>query len=131
MENSDSCTQKRKVARKLKPGQMPNYSQWSLVDWMLARLPLKRTDNIDAVFVEVVANWKAHPGCSCIPRQVTPEDRRGLIDILVGASIRADGDYFTRAGVEHYKGSRVLQGWFVQDFKMPGRRDVQLRALAT
>ena len=129
MKKSESCPQKRKVIRKLKPGQSPNCSQWSLVEWMLARLPISPRDDLDAVVYGVITEWTAHVGRGQVLRKASAEDRAALVDILVGASMRADGHHFSRKGLEHYKGSRVLQGWFMQHMHMPGGQSDCIRAL--
>lgn len=109
-------TQKKLIRRK---GGVPKDTRngWSLIDWMLAKLPIHPSHDLDQVVDEVVQNWQQHAPRGQI-RKPTPQDHEALVDILAGACIRAEGQIFTRQGVEHYQGSRLLQGWFTQNMVM-------------
>lgn len=107
-----------KVARRTGPPK-DHRPGWSLTDWMLARLPIRAHDDLDQVAAEVVQTWQAHAPRGQT-RKPTTEDHGALVDLLTGASIRAEGQHFTREGLEHHKGSLVLQGWFVQHMTVKG-----------
>lgn len=110
--------QQRKVARRtgLPKDHRPG---WSLIDWMLTRLPIRADDDLDKLVAEVVQTWQDHAPKGRT-RKPTTEDHGALIDLLTGASMCAAGEHFTPKGVEHYKGSLILQGWFVQAMSAKG-----------
>jgi hypothetical protein len=109
-------TKKKLIRRK---GGVPKDTRhsWSLIDWMLAKLPILPGADLDQVVDEVVKNWQQQAPRG-ETRKPTAQDHEALVDILAGACIRAEGQTFTRLGVEHYQGSRVLQGWFTQNMVM-------------
>ena len=51
--------QHRKVARRTDTPKDTRHS-WSLIDWMLAKLPILPCHDLDQVVDEVVQNWQQH-----------------------------------------------------------------------
>ncbi len=109
-------TQKKLIRRK-GGAHKDTRQSWSLIDWMLVKLPILPSHDLDQVVDEVVKDWQKHAPRGQI-RKPTAHDHEALVDILAGACIRSEGQIFTKQGVEHYRGSLVLQGWFTQNMVM-------------